>query len=235
MIPLQPIDIENAVIKLCDEFGSSSSSGNELTSSEGNLWKGMTTCVLSSQVGYETATIFSQRLSNENLLPPSFDHDYGEQHERHLFDALCTPMNIQNSKRRYRFPKEKARQIAKTAEHFYRNQLRLTEFFANDNDPKTIRCNLVEHVTGLGPKQASMFIRDANKSEDLAIIDRHILDYMVLVDLISSEERDKFSASKYLSYEAELENYANFIGHPVGRLDWAIWIVMRTLKKEKLH
>lgn len=235
MTNLQPIDIENAVVELCASFNNVSYDDRQICHSEGGLWQGMTTCVLSSQVGYETATVFSQELAQSDLLPPSFEDDFGLSHEQHLYETLSTPLFVVSKPKRYRFPKAKARQIAKTAEHFFINQLSLTEIFANDNDPKSIRGQLIEHVTGLGPKQASMFIRDAKKSENLAIIDRHILDYMNILGLATIDDVKKFNASKYFDFEVELEKYANFLNFPVGRLDWAIWIVMRTLKKGKLH
>ena len=105
---------------------------------------------------------------------------------------------------------------------------------SNDN-PADIRKSLVENVNGLGLKQASMFIRDTQKSEKLAIVDRHILDYMCMMDITSKKNVKICSAKTYLEFEDELKRYASFLGIQVGYLDWAIWVTMRTLKKEKVH
>ena len=82
-------------------------------------------------------------------------------------------------------------------------------------------------VCGFGPKQASMFLRNIGCTYDLAILDRHVLRYMVMQGLISPLRTDSISLTQYESIEFAMENYAILLGYSIGYVDLAIWIAMR--------
>ena len=75
-----------------------------------------------------------------------------------------------------------------------------------------------------------MFLRNIYHSFDLAIIDRHVLDYMKVMDLYDDQNGSISSLRNYQKHEAVMSAHASEMGVKVGLLDWAIWIVMRVLK-----
>ncbi|HQP91402.1 MAG TPA: N-glycosylase/DNA lyase [Candidatus Omnitrophota bacterium] len=85
-------------------------------------------------------------------------------------------------------------------------------------DPKTVRLWLVNNVKGLGYKEASHFLRNIGKGEELAILDRHILkrlkNYRVIKEVPVS-----LTARRYLEIEAEMKKFSGKLGIPLSHLD----------------
>jgi len=90
---------------------------------------------------------------------------------------------------------------------------------------------MVTNMDGVGPKQASMFLRNVAVSYDLAIVDRHVCRYMHLIGLVEGDLRVA-TIREYEESEAKLRVYATTaMSCPLGVLDWAIWIVMRAASR----
>ena len=140
--------------------------------------------------------------------------------------VLATPLCVNGRMRRYRFYNTKADQLARSWIVFQsEGGLRsLIDGFEQDQDA---RAWLVHCAPGLGPKQASMFLRDIGFSQDLAVLDRHILDYMALVGLHSAGARNVAGLGRYRKLEDQLRVHASDLGYSLGDLDRAIWVVMR--------
>ena len=85
----------------------------------------------------------------------------------------------------------------------------------------------------MGYKQASMFLRDIGVAKNLAIIDRHVLDYMRALALVSSIP-NVLSVPLYRKCENALADYTAFLGYPMALVDRAIWLVIRAAKHEAL-
>ena len=68
------------------------------------------------------------------------------------------------------------------------------------DDSFTAREWLVKNVKGMGYKEASHFLRNIGKGENLAILDRHILKNLLLLGVI---EKIPSSISKRRYYEIE--------------------------------
>jgi N-glycosylase/DNA lyase len=149
-----------------------------------------------------------------------------------LRSILTTPLSAALG--RYRFPRAKARQVARTYCRFRDQQLKLRTMVSLEIPSDSLRNCLTSVVDGLGPKQASMFLRDIGRADDLAIIDRHVLAYMKVVGLVSRHHTDSLTRKSYLDLEEELRRYAEFLNLPLGVLDRAIWVVVRIAKREQL-
>lgn len=104
----------------------------------------------------------------------------------------------------------------------------MSEIVYSNRDAWQIREDLIRIGRGIGPKQASMFLRDCGLTTELAIIDRHVLEYMNAVGLVS--DPGTITIAKYLQIEREFTRYAGFLGCETGILDWAVWLVMRAAK-----
>lgn len=80
---------------------------------------------------------------------------------------------------------------------------------------------LVKNVKGIGPKEASHFLRNVGYN-DVAILDRHILSLMREHSLIGQVPRT-LSMKKYLAIEDRLKELAERVGISLGELDLYLW------------
>ena len=220
--------LRGAVTCIAAEIETRVSSGQKATIvDDKELWRELTCCVLSSQVPYEMAKAAAERIDEAGILGQSEPPERAILKEQ-LVRQLLAPLPFDSAVRRYRFPYSRAGQIAAAFFVVREAHGSLAGFLHHQNDVRFARAWLATHVPGVGPKQASMFLRNAAGSFDLAILDRHVLHYMKTIDLWPETDLDVATISKYERCEARLREYADALGHPVGLLDWAIWIVMRT-------
>jgi N-glycosylase/DNA lyase len=142
-----------------------------------------------------------------------------------VFDVLSGRKLPVQAKWCYRFPKARTQQLAKARDAIAERSLseRLFEIY----DPKILRQQLVKDISGLGPKQASMFLRNIGRSYDLAIIDTHVLRFMNVKNLLCRKNINISTVKAYERAERIVVNYAEELGYPVGYMDWAIWATMR--------
>ncbi len=110
----------------------------------------------------------------------------------------------------YRFHTIRARYIHEARESF--NQI--------DLNSENVREELVKNIKGLGMKEASHFLRNIG-FKDYAIIDFHIIDFLVRQDLI--EKPKSLNRKKYLEIENILRNLAEKTDLPLGELDLYLW------------
>jgi len=80
---------------------------------------------------------------------------------------------------------------------------------------------LVKNVLGIGPKEASHFLRNVGY-DDVAILDRHILSLMREHGLICRTPRT-LGMKKYLTIESRLKELAKRVGVSLGELDLYLW------------
>jgi N-glycosylase/DNA lyase len=190
---------------------------------EAMLWRELSCCVLSSQVPYELAVEYARQIAEASLLisPVSL-----VVLTKKLEALLRTPALVGGRRRMYRFPSSKAHQLARTRAAVTNAAGTLTSLINSFESPTAAREWFSTFAPGVGPKQASMFLRNVGLSYELAVLDRHVISYMHAQELLSSEE----SLARLVSYsrvEERLSSHAAQMGHEVGYLDWAIWIVMR--------
>lgn len=78
-----------------------------------------------------------------------------------------------------------------------------------------------------------MFLRNCGVTYDLAILDRHVLNYMSAQGIYSGAQASISGLSQYGRHEQRLRDHAREMDCPVGLLDWAIWIVMRVANRKQ--
>lgn len=234
MTGITPLGLERAVLALCPEIEEECTGKSYFAHRSRFLWFRLVTAVLGSQVQYELAVSVSRLLWDRGLIPPLDQTVTTLQYESQILETLKQPVLIGDRLRRYRFPYTKASQIAATWHQFSQRGISLHRILGSGQHPRTLRNVLVSIVRGLGPKQASMFLRDVGITRELAIIDRHVLGYMAALRLADHSPKNVVSYSRYEALEDELTKYADFLGFSLGSVDWAIWLVMRTAKREYL-
>jgi N-glycosylase/DNA lyase len=97
--------------------------------------------------------------------------------------------------------------------------------------PKTIRRQLVNDIPGLGPKQASMFLRNIGRTFELAILDTHVLSFMEMQKLIPRGKLGVATMRAYERIEECMIKYAKRLGYAPGYLDFAIWATMKAARE----
>jgi N-glycosylase/DNA lyase len=124
---------------------------------------------------------------------------------------------------RVRFPENKARWIVEARKKFFSSEPSLRRKLSERaDDPHELRDWLQQEVLGLGLKEASHFIRNIGLGEDLAILDRHILNNLLrlgVIDLIPKS----LSRKRYLEIEARMRDFCRRVGIPMGQMDLLLW------------
>ena len=197
------------------------------------LWWELSSCILSSQVPYPLATAAADEIDRKGLL----FHRYSNQEhlQKKLTHLLTQPLIVGGTPRKYRFPIVRAKNLARCHALVTNTKHSLTELIHSFDSSIEARKWFVKYVPGIGPKQASMFLRNAGVSYDLAILDRHVLNYMLQLGIYSGTKLFISNLKQYYKYEAALQQHASELSCPVGLLDWAIWIVMRVANQRDME
>ncbi|KII15428.1 DNA lyase [Phaeobacter sp. S60] len=223
--------LQSAVASICPDIENRVSQCRN-TADERALWWELSACVLSSQVPYALATAAADAIDKSGVLYRS--HHCGDVGNA-IHGILRTPLKVGGRERLYRFPLVRAVQLERIHSSVLSNTDSLSTLLTGFATANQARRWLVDNAHGIGPKQASMFLRNVALTYDLAIIDRHVLDYMSLTGLHSKGGSAVNSLKHYLPLEDVLRVHAEDLKCPVGILDWAIWIVMRIAKQQKRY
>lgn len=220
---LEPELLRAAVTAICPDVETRASSA-VLETNECKLWNEVSTCLLSSQVPYELAVAAANAVEHSGILlePSKFDMQRtSEAIERVLGESF----EINGRLRLYRFKKSRSIQLARTCHAIRDGYGALSSLVASFEGDETAREWFLKNAPGIGPKQASMFLRNIGYTYQLAVLDRHVLNYMLAIDLDVPEQTTR--RDWYHLCEQSLRGHAEAIGYRVGVVDWAIWIVMR--------
>lgn len=227
--------IETAVLRICRELQNDPPSRTWVEYTESELIYELTACILGSQVPYELALAAVREIYNAGLLICPMNTDSLKTHRESLVHVLKQPLQYEGcsrSGRRYRFAVSRADHICRTLNSILSIGGSLRKFLQSFNSAREARRSVVNLVTGMGPKQASLFLRNIGFSEHIAILDSHVLRFMSLLGL-SRTDRSITSIRYYEEHETALKRYARNLDFTLGRVDLAIWIVMRVYLREK--
>lgn len=228
MSEYSPQALSRAVAAVCPDIRSRIDTG--AVSDERHLWWELSCCILSSQVPYSLAMAAADAIDKQGCLRQ--EHPEPQGLFDRLFDLLSAPLDVEGKQRHYRFPKARAAHLAATRAAVTDASGSLNSLIggltAND-----MRKWLVANAPGVGPKQASMFLRNCGVTYDLAILDRHVLNYMSAQGIYSGGQASISGLNQYNKHEKTLRDHAQAMDCPVGLLDWAIWIVMRVANRKQ--
>ncbi len=202
---------------------------------EDDLWQELIACVLGSRVRFEIAYSAVQRIEEMGLLSRSRRSSHFEQYEQDVMKALSGESLTQDSiepPSRYPFFRIRANQIRRAAERLYGRCGSIREFLAAAGDVREARRRLASEVTGLGPKQASLFLRNSGYTAHVAVLDVHVLTYMSWVGLSDRPVKSVSTIRAYESLEDTLIEHSYEFGYRPDRFDLAVWIVVKVAKEE---
>lgn len=196
---------------------------------EYSLRRELVACILGSQVRYEMAYSALERIEKARLLNDKWWCNVEDNFQTQVFDLLSGRVNQKGDKWCYRFPKTRAYQLTKARNAIAKHSL--IERLSNNSSPKGIRQQLIIDIAGIGPKQASLFLRNIGISCDFAILDTHVLSFMKMQNLLFEEHMNIGTLTAYERTEGIVKSYADSLGYPVGYLDLAIWATMRAARE----
>lgn len=228
-----PHRLERAVAAICPDIQARIDTPRPDPLDERALWWELSCCILSSQVPYSIASAAADAIAQAELLLAKVSDQSALADA--LEDILMHRVELDGRPVRYRFPGSRSKQLAAAHAAVYSRDSSLSALIQDFSDASQARQWLVKHVPGAGPKQASMFLRNAGLTYSLAILDRHVLTYMSEVGISDHSQRYVSGMSTYLRLEQSLREHATCIGYDVGLLDWAIWIVMRADKEPNME
>jgi N-glycosylase/DNA lyase len=225
MLVITPSTLKGAVAAVCADIELRLQDIAPMELDEAALWRELSCCILSSQVPYGLAQSAADEIHSTGVLASKSSRST-EDVQSELLKVLSRKLAVGVSYRRYRFPASRSRQLALSWRAIH-EQGGLSNLLAKTQDIQEARRWFVAHAPGLGPKQASMFLRNSGTSYKLAILDRHVLRYMDVIGLGVSGISQTSNLVAYRTSELILQTHADEVGYPIGLLDWAIWIVMR--------
>ena len=124
---------------------------------------------------------------------------------------------------RTRFHNDKAAYIVRARDRLFpEGHGEIAKTLDSFSAPKDARVWLVREIHGLGLKEASHFLRNTGRGEDLAILDRHILRNLIRHGVVRRVPRT-LTARRYLDIEARTEQFSNEVGIPMSALDLLFW------------
>lgn len=127
---------------------------------------------------------------------------------------LRAPLSAGGSTRRYRFPRQRAIRLADALA-----AIRSTDLPRSD---KALRDWLLT-ISGIGPKTASWIVRNHRASNDVAIVDIHVVRAGIVAGLFNPQWR---LPRDYDLYETAFLGWAQHADLPASNLDACIWGVL---------
>ncbi len=162
-------------------------------------------CLLTPQSKAKTCWKAVENLVNKNIL---FKGDKSQ---------ILKKVNV------IRFKNNKTRYILQARKQFFKNGKILPGSLLSDfDDVLEKREWLVENIMGIGYKEASHFLRNIGYGEDIAILDRHILKNLKLLNVISDIPAS-LSKKQYLLIEKKMKQFSKKINISLSHLDLLLW------------
>lgn len=202
---------------------------------EDGLWRELVSGILGSRVRYEVALQALDTLDRARLLDGKKHLSRLSGYEREVEALLSGETGgTQTSPlaQRYPFPRQRASRIRQGVEEIYGKHQTLRELLRQTSCPCAVRQELVSRIPGIGPKQASMFLRNVGFPGEFAVLDVHVLTYMRWNALLTDGKPRVGTLREYESVESVFLAHAYSLGMCPHEFDIAVWIVMRVATKE---
>jgi len=184
---------------------------------EAVAWRELVACVVGSATRYEHALGATEVICA--LLPAPWamsDIDWEDLRIKLGDGTVRLPT---------RFPREHGRYLVAAVESLYRDGIGLTPWVTTQS-PAVIRRDLVARLPGVGPKQASLLLLNLGVTDDMAVLDRHVLRYLSWIGLLATR-RPPRSLAEYEETEAIFRTHSAGLGHAIVDVDRAVWLTLR--------
>ena len=135
---------------------------------------------------------------------------------------------LEDARIRLRFHDRKVLHLSRSLLSFKDNTEKLIapeRYFRTEDDARHF---LMEGFSGLGPKQASMFLRNIGFGHSLAVIDTHV---SWAISIAFGLDDAAKSTRRYFEAERALRCFADAIDFSMASLDVLIWSAARAYRK----
>jgi len=203
--------------------------------SEDLLWRELVACILGSRVRYSVAYSAIERMKKANLLSTAHVIVRRHKYEQDVLNVLMgveTPGNDHCTISRYPFSRLRAGQVSSAAETLYSGGGTIKKLLEKAKNEREARRELAKTIPGLGPKQASLFLRNIGYTAQVAVLDAHVLTYMAWVGLTPSQIKAVRTIRQYELLEETFIKHSCYSGFPPDRFDLAVWVVVRVIKRD---
>jgi N-glycosylase/DNA lyase len=232
---MQLWQINEAIAGLCQDLEEEVTTRTWSQMSEQELVHELLLCILGSGVRYEIAVAYSMEITSSKCLSKN-NITNPENIERKISSILNKPVdNYWGGKpySRYRYPNTRASYISSSYCNIINNFGSFKKFLSSGYSSSELRRRIVKTCPGIGPKQASHFLKNVGYSDDLAILDRHIVKYMEIANITSVSTYQLGKLDKYEDVELQYINAVKSFKYPVAIVDQAMWFIMRALSTEQ--
>ena len=198
--------------------------------SETELWHELCLCILSSNVPYQLAKSATLHLIGNGFLGIDWvvnNSNSGKIIANELSQSKYLPKKKDGTYRKYRFPNVRSKNIFHAATVIFSKGNSLHAILKSANSEEKARAVLVKNTSGLGLKEASHFLRNIGYSNRLAIVDTHILRFLINIGEIEKTEASAISSKKYYKIEAKLQEICRNYELNLSILDMTIWYCSR--------
>lgn len=234
-VVVAPHQLEHAIRNVYCELASKKTVSQQWNAmSEKDLWREMVACILGSRVRYDIACAAMDRMDQCNLFSSPFRSSGFQDYEAQVMSALSGEHQEESapSTPRYPFSRMRAGQIHASATTIFSKGGSMKSYLSRESEPKATRRRLSNEVAGLGPKQASLFLRNIGFAEQVAVLDVHVLTYMHWIGLTPGLVKSVSTIHQYEKLEDSFINHSVSEGFSPGHFDLAVWVVVRVAKKE---
>jgi N-glycosylase/DNA lyase len=201
---------------------------NEMSESE--LWRELCLCILSSNVPYELAQSAFFHLVDMGYLSLKWITKTKNSQKiiaSELRKSIYLPRKLDSSYRKYRFPNIRSENIHQAAKMVSSDEVWLSKLLKNSTSERATRDFLVANISGLGLKEASHFLRNIRYSNQLAIIDSHVISFLVKIRAVPQRNTKTITRRIYLELEATLQDICDKHKLSLSIFDMAVWECMR--------
>jgi len=233
-IPLSRIEL--AIREVCNCLGDKRGCSSAWESmNEKDLWRELVACILGSRVRFEVAHSAMDRMDEAGLFARAPDIRRSVCYEQDVLRALSGHNDAHDGRtnaKGYPFSKVRSKQIRAAAESLYSNGSDIRSLLDKARHVREARRHLATDVAGLGPKQASLFLRNIGYAAHVAVLDVHVLTYMAWAGLTPSPVTTVRTIRQYEMLEDAFIEHSCSSGFPPDRFDLAVWVVVRVVKRE---
>lgn len=178
----------------------------------GSLEEEIGFCLLGGYgVTLEVATAFFKKLKLEGVFEPSANFT-----EQQILKMLEEPAKVKGRPHKYRFPNQRARRISLAMKELQEMELKTSK-------PAQFR-DQMQSLEGVGPKTASWIARNWLDTDEIAILDIHVLRAGWIINLFQTTCR---LPKDYLALEERFIIFAHQLQVRASILDAVMWSDMR--------
>lgn len=227
--------IDKAVEGLCGDVNACIRKVDYEETTESELAYELANCILGSGVRYEISISYASALKELGML--SSDYIQNGDSVAHIEEVLSAPVDSITGNleyKRYRYPKKGSDQLWRSLSRIYNDFGSIRALISSYPDPTSLRRKLIEMCSGIGPKQASHYLKNIGLTNDMAVLDRHIMKYLEISSGQSIGQRNVSKIDKYEEVEEHFIEVSRGFGFPASVVDQALWFIMRALNGRAL-